>query len=204
MRMNVAKIVGIMSFGMLLCSAAVVDRAAADQWELEARVIEVQMTKSGQIFTVRYEGLEEFVPVEQGVSTEVVDGLSFYARDLDLQLYYGEEDGNIIVGYRNSQWCRTVFEDISKIVGLVRIDLDLSDGNMEVEFPHGQVVTVYESEVDFGDGPELRIVDFRKEAVSGIPLRGFRSFTLFEFFDPETKEVISRNVVATEVPLTGG
>jgi hypothetical protein len=70
--------------------------------------------------------------------------------------------------------------------------------------PHGQVVTIFENEVDFGGGPELLTFDFRTEAAAGIRFRGYRRFTLLEFFDPRTKEVISRNVITAEVPVASG
>lgn len=169
-------------------------------WELDDRVAEVEVARSGHIRSIRFDGEEEFTPVEHGVVPSIVDGLAFYGRDLPLAAYFTVRDGVEYLALWNPWWCRLIFKEFAEIVGSIFIELPYElDDPMIIKYPQ-QTVTISErgEAVDFGGGPELLTVWFAEEPVTEFDFYGFRKFTLFEFFEEDTRNVISRNVVIEE------
>lgn len=171
---------------------------AGSEWRLEDRVEEVELTPDGQLVKVRYEGDTEFVTVENVVDKDAVKGLSFQERDLHLSVYLVEE-GSTLVGIKNKWVTRTVLKDILEISGPVRVQLAHSvEGTMIIRYPDGQEARISQSGVVVNGLPELRTLYFHEGPATNLNFADFRSFTLFEFFDPKSNQIFSRNVV-TEV-----
>jgi hypothetical protein len=193
----------IVSITLMIVVLTMISSAhAGPQWKLEDRIAEVELTPDGKIRSLRYEGEEEFVPVEDGVVPSRVAGLSFYARDLQLSVYLAEK-GYKLFGIHSPWVCRTVLKDVSKIEGPIFVQFAKSAEDVNtIKYPDGQVVRISGggSEVDFGGGPELPTFWYEQEAATGLDFLGFRTFTLFEFFDPQSEQIISRNIVA-EAPF---
>lgn len=174
--------------------------AAGPEFNLEDRIVEIELNRSGELRAIRFEDEKEFTPVVEGFTPALVRDLATYVRHILLDVYFAEQDGTLFAGYHHPTVCRFIFKDMADIVGPVFVDLPLAaDGDMVIKFPDGQTVTISGSsgEVDFGGGPELLTFYLPEEPITGIDIVGYSGFKIFEFFQPDTQLVVSRNAVTS-------